>query len=326
MKLPALQKLSGVACATLLGATTASAIEINPTLDLTGYIVGSARYVNQDGSDTTLDLDATKVLANIKTTPVSGTVSFFAAGTDDVSILDAFFSWDLGGGTTLSAGKFLSWHGYEAFDIPNMLQITYSNENLEAIIPGYHQGIKFDFAQGASKMGIAFLDGVYDSDSEIDDSFGLEAYYVYSADELTAYFGAAYESGDDDVGGDSLLLDFWLQYVIGSSTLAGEVAFKSADGDDGEGGDADIDSFFASLLYQYAISETSWVVLRACFGEDCFGEDDYDDSFSEDFLKATLALRQKISDNFTIVEEVSFTSFDNADNKTFIGVQGRFTF
>lgn len=323
MKLPALQKLTGVAMATLLGSATTWGIEINPTLDLTGYLVGSARYTDQDGSNTTWDLDATKVLASIKTTPVSGTVSFFAAGTDSVSILDAYFTYDAGGGTTISAGKFLSWHGYEAFDIPNLLQITYSNENLVAIIPGYHKGIKVDYVQGASKMGIALLDSVYASDGELDDGFGLEAYYVYSADELTAYLGLAYDSSDSDGGeGDtgtdkSVLANVWVQYVAGSMTYAGEVAYRSTNPEFS----SDVDSYFVSGLAQFALNEKSWIVLRACWGTD-----DVDFGASEDFLKGTVAARQKISDNFTVVEEISYTTFDIAESKTFLGVQGRFTF
>lgn len=319
MKLPALQTITSVAAATLLGAASARAVEITPTFDLSGYIVGSGRYVDQGDTDTTIDLDASKLLAGIKTGPVSGTMSVFAAGTDDISLLDAYFTYEIAEGTSVTAGKFLSYHGYEAFDIPNMLQITYSNENSEAIIPGYHKGVRLDMVTGDSKFGFALVDSVYASDGEIEDGVGLEGYYVHSAGNKTAYLGVAYDSTDfgNSLNASSVLADFWLQVDFDSMMVAGEVAYKTTS-DDLNG---DVDSYFVSALAQFAVSESNHVVLRVCIGED-----DYDVGGSEGFTKFTLAARQKVSDNFTVVEEMSYTTFDTLENKTFLGVQGRFTF
>jgi hypothetical protein len=303
----------------MFAAAPAGAVEINPEFSLSGYIVGSARYVDQGGQDNTVDLDATKLLTGVNTGPVSGTASLFAAGTDDISLLDAYFTYQLAEGASVTAGKFLSYHGYEAFDIPNMLQITYSNENSEAIIPGYHKGIRFDMATGDSKFGFALLDSVYNSDGEIDDGIGFEGYYTLSTGNTTAYLGFAYDNVElgSSMDSTSLLADLWVQVTFDSMMLAGEVAYKTTD-DDLAG---DVDSFFISGLAQWTLSDANHVLVRLTWGED-----DYDLGGAEQFMKYTLAARQKVSDNFTVVEELSYSTFDTLDDKLFLGVQGRFTF
>jgi len=319
MKLPALQTITGVAAAMLLGAAPASAVEINPTLDLSGYVVASARYVDQGDTDTLVDLDASKLLAGLKTGPVSGTMSLYASGTEDVSLLDAYFTYEISDGASVTAGKFLSYHGYEAFDIPNMLQITYSNENSEAIIPGYHKGVRLDMSSGDSKFGFALLDSVYASDGEIEDGLGFEGYYSFSADNKTAFLGVAYDGLDygGSLKASSVLADFWLQLDFDAMMFAGEIAYKTTD-DDLLG---DVDSYFISGLVQYSVTEDSAVLFRFCWGED-----DYDLGGAEGFTKYTVAARQKVSDNFTVVEELSYSTFDTLESKTFLGAQGRFTF
>ena len=310
MKLPALQTIIGVAAATLLAAAPAGAVEINPEFSLSGYLVGSATFVDQGGSNTTVDLDATKLLTSVDTGPVSATVSLFSAGTDNVSLLDAYFTYSLGDDVSVSAGKFLSYHGYEAFDIPNMLQITYS---------GYHKGIKFDLGSGDSKFGVALLDSVYNSDGEIDDGMGLEAYYTYSAGNKTAFLGFAYDNVEfgNSSSATSILGDFWLQLDFDSVMFAGEVAYKTTDDDIG----GDVDSVFISGLVQWTLSDSNHALIRLCWGQD-----DYDLGGAEDFTKYTIAFRQMVSENFTVVEELSYSTFDSSPDKTFLGAQGRFTF
>ncbi len=328
MKLPALQTLSGVAAATLLAAAPAGALDINDSLGISGYIVGSARYIDQGGSDSTLDLDATKLMANVKTAPVSGTVSFYSSGTDTVSILDAYFTYDLGGGTTITAGKFLSYHGYEAFDIPNMLQITYAND-FAALIPGYHKGVRLDYAQGNSKMGVAVLDQVYGpdaitSDGDLSNGAGFEAFYSYTQDALTAYVGLAYDHDKDDPDNvKHTMVDFWTQYVAGSTTFAGEFCAGKADGDT-----MDVKSYFATLLVDFALDPKSNLELRGNISEDKVSEVGVLGSTKPRSLKGTVAYRYKVSDNFTLVTEASYSDMNSAagDNVTFLGAQGRFTF
>ena len=58
---------------------------------------------------------------------------------------------DVGGGTSVTAGKFLSYLGYEAFDIPNMTQVSYANGDFLGAIPGYHTGVRVDLCVHAGK-------------------------------------------------------------------------------------------------------------------------------------------------------------------------------
>ena len=59
---------------------------------------------------------------------------------------------DKGGGFTVTGGNFLSYMGYEAFDIPNMDQITYGSTIFA--ISGYHSGVKVDYSDANVGSGV----------------------------------------------------------------------------------------------------------------------------------------------------------------------------
>ena len=122
-------KLAGLAA---LAAIPAFAeVKLNENFSTSGYIAGSYRYTDFDPSDSAdkFDIDAAKLLFNASYKPVSATLSFYYApnAPEDVTVLDAFVTYDTGTGVTITGGKFLSYLGYEAFDIPAMSQISYAN-------------------------------------------------------------------------------------------------------------------------------------------------------------------------------------------------------
>jgi hypothetical protein len=173
MKLTALARVAGVAAVTTLGLSPARAeIKLNENFSVSGYVVGSATYADLNGNDdfevgdtssSTMDMDAMKLSGTAKFAPGSGTLSLWSGADDKAVFLDAYFTYDMGGGTTVTAGKFLSWLGYEAFDPVNMSTYTYGWQSLPGAlsirgIPAYHTGVKIENSTDSGAFGVAVLD------------------------------------------------------------------------------------------------------------------------------------------------------------------------
>ncbi len=326
MKLPTSLKLAGATAAALAVSSSLMAeLELTKEFGLSGYAVGSASYSKIEGSssDSNMDLDAYKLQGVAKLAPVTITGSLFAFGTGSGDgfgsspiVLDAYGTYDTGSGTTVTAGKFLSWLGYEAFDPINMLQITYANVGTTGFIPAYHTGVKVENSTETYTIGVAAVDSVYGptyykGDGDLDNGVGFEAYLTYKGiKDVTLFGGLAYDTGDDsDV--KAFAADFWAQYVTGKFTLAGEFCYGSKDTPMG-----DTDGYFVLGLLKYQADEKWAATFRLSAGEG---------TATDDFVRATFAPSYVVTKNVEIVAEYSYTDFDGADGH-YLGVQTRFKF
>lgn len=226
-----------------LAATSASFadIKLNDNISLGGYVVGSTNYIQykpttgKTWSTSKLDGDAYKFWSTVNFAPVSGTISYYAGADSSPVVLDAYATYDVGGGTKISFGKFLSWLGYEAFDPINMTQLTYGWATPQgfgvANIPAYHSGVKVETGNDAFSTGIAILDSVdgptyYKGDGDLKNGPGVEAYFTYKGvKNLTIFLGGYLENntGTDD---KKTSLDLWAQYVLGDTTFAAEASTR----------------------------------------------------------------------------------------------------
>ena len=340
----------GSAVVSLLAlASSASAdVKVNDNFSVSGYAAGSYRYFNEAKTDK-FDLDAAKINFLTNFSPVSGVASIYYTGAqpgDDLTLLDAYVSYDLGDGTTITGGKFLSWLGFEAFDIPNMYQITYANGDFLAAIPAYHSGVKFNFSDKTWSGGVAVLDSIYggfEGDGELRGNAGYEAYLSFTGVEgLTLWGGVAYQTegaispsfvpanptlaprfiGSQE---EAFVLDFWASYQINKDILvAAEYVTK--------------DSYYADgynwlAFLNYSFDEKTSMAFRVS-GEELDANAPLQDGPS--FIKYTIAPAIKVTDNLTVRLEVSHYRYDDdvtvtrtsnfTSKDTFIGVQGVFKF
>jgi hypothetical protein len=225
---PMLKHVIQLSGAFSLLALTASAQDTQPVeyvkvsdlrIKPSGYIVGSYQYtksdaefsstgspsISSDSSSDRFDLDAAKVLFAMDYKPVTGAFSVFYPGGSgsDIYVLDAYATYDFGNGSSITGGKFLSWLGYEAFDIPNMAQITYAYANFNPI-PGYHSGLKYNYTSPEVSFGVALLDSLYSptafkGDGSLKTDFAFEAFASYTGvPGLTLWGGLGYQSEDDE--------------------------------------------------------------------------------------------------------------------------------
>lgn len=324
----------------LLASLTAFAdIKINENLSISGYAAGSYEYISNDpGGDTdslfngakgTPSADALKTIFTMNYKPVTGVVSLFYIPNipapvmrNELTVLDAYVTFDAGGGFSITGGKFLSYLGYEAFDPVNMSQITYGAVTVGTLagIPAYHTGVKFDYADKVVGYGLAVVDSVYSpfgidkGDGELRNNAGFEGYVTSKGlGDLTLWAGFAYDTKGGFQAHNVLTLDVWAQYALSKQvTVAGEVLHKDG-GDTAKG--------YTWLAYlNYAFTDKVSTVFRIS------GEKLDDKTPGSDFTQYTVGPAFKVSDNLTVRTELSYYDYDNGAERTLFGVQGVFRF
>lgn len=318
--------------AALAASTAAFAeIKINDNLSTSGYVVGSYQYTdtNSGPSSDRFDLDSAKLLFSYNLKPVTGTVSFYHSpgAPENLALLDAYVTYDVGSGFSVTGGKFLSYLGYEAFDIPNMTQISYANGAL-GIIPGYHDGVRLDYSDAANSFGIALLDSVYSGsnylkgDGELKNNAGFEAYYSYKGvKDLTLWAGLAYEGKKGPVNSshDILSLDFWASYQINKETVvAAEYAHK-------DGGISDKGYNWLALLgYTFTDKISGIARISGEKVDTSYGQSSYT---LVEYVKYTVCPTYTVTSNLSVRAEYSYTDYAHSSLKGhFVGVQAIFKF
>lgn len=320
-------RLTGSAVALLaLAATTFADVKLNDNFSVGGYVVGSYQYTKTEGTPATdrADLDAVKTTFTAAFKPVTGVVSLYYPGVsgNDVTVLDAYATYDAGGGYSVTAGKFLSYLGYEAFDVVNMTQITYGAPTLGSMfsIPAYHTGVRLDYTSDAHSFGLAGLDSVYSpysvfkGDGELIHNAGFEGFYKYTGTkDLILWAGFAYDTKGGFQPHSVLTLDFWAQYAL---TKEVTVAAEYANTDKGLGQKGS--SWLVYLGYA-PTGPVSWTFRVS-------GDDPASTVGASDYLQYTVCPTYKLTDNLSVRAEYSYYDYKDDSSKTFWGVQALFKF
>ncbi len=313
---------SFIAAAAALGTvlTAFADIRLNEKFSVSGYISGSAAYTETDGfEDSFMDVDAVKVVGTAAFDKVTGVVSMHTFTSHDPVILDAFATYAASPTTSVTVGNFLSYFGFEAFDYPNMLQISYAN-TLGAFIPAYHSGVKVDVASGALSGGVAVLDSVYGptyykGDGDLDNGAGFEGYLKWGQGDSSLFAGIGFDGGVGGTTDDRMTFDLWAQTKAGPTTLAAEYCYSKLDT-----AGTEADGFFWLLLAMQPLNDKWTVTGRISGGED---ESLAIGSPTPSFYKGTFSPAVAITDNLGLLLEYSYTKFDDytAEKSHFVGAQ-----
>jgi hypothetical protein len=296
-----------------------------------------------------MDLDAIRLNANFKYEQTSAKISLYSPAGDNVVVPEAYVSYDFGNGFVGTAGRFLTWAGYESFDIPALNAITYADE-WTGIIPSHHDGVKVTYTFDNFTVGAAVLDSLYGpfnvqspadgfnsyrGDGEVNNgSFGGELYFGYDDQTFSAAATIGYQHEHSLNGADAYFVNVWGQYYIDSSktTIGVELNYQNSDKwVFSEFGNyvtdpvvTNTDIFTGQVSAKQAITEKWAITGRLSAGQVDFDEIDKKGTV----FKATVAPSLTLSDNLEVRAEVSYTTFDKLplDNKIFVGLQAIFKF
>ncbi len=347
-------KLAGGAAAILTLAATAFAdIKINDNITFSGYAVGGYMNYKAQGYDAVDSLfDAskpipggsnsndvlTKFTLNYK--PVTGVISlnyFPNLPTSELTVLDAYVTYDAGSGSSFTLGKFLSYLGYESFYPASMDQISYANGDFLAPIPGYHTGARYDYADKVQAFGVAVVDSVYSpyggtrGDGEWQHNGGLEVFYSYTGiTDVTLWAGLAYDTKGGFQPHSVTTLDFWASYNI---TKAARVAAEYVNKDGGNGNKGYNWITFLDYSFTDKVS-CAFRISGEKLSDYSVAEDDGEDGTvlvnvsGPSFTKYTISPAIALTPNLKLRAEYSYYSYSDyiTSKANFYGVQVVFTF
>jgi len=311
-------KLATVGALALAFAGQAMAeVKLNDAFSVSGYVAGSYQYSKTAAAIATdhLDVDSSQLLFKYNSAPVTGVASVYYVpkqAPDEATLLDAYATYDVGNGVSVTGGKFLSYLGYESFFVVNNPTISFANGAI-GVIPGYHSGVKVDYSDKEWGFGGALLDSVYGAtslkgDGSLKSGQGYEGYVTYKGvTDLTIFGGVAFDNQSAVTGKDIATYNIWASYKVDAkTTVAAE--FAQRDG----GGRTDKGSNWLFLANYQATDKVNCAFRIS-------GEKDMDAGTK--LVKYTVAPGIALTKDLTVRAEYSLTDARVGRNNNFFGVQ-----
>ena len=298
-------KILAAAVAAVFGASAANAdIALTDNLTLSGYVDGSYSHNDSDNNaddSENLGLDVVEVDFAFSYDKFSAQVHLDnGAANDTLRVEQAFGSYNLGNGLSLSAGRMNNTLGFEADEYPDMYQNSYAY-GLGTLNGQYSDGVRASYSSDAFALSLSGYEKLWAANktSVSDIDFAYEAQLVFTGVEnLTVAIG--YSEDDNSLATEiGEAFNVWAQYEKGQFKVAGEYSdLTSAAGDksdawlilgnyafsekgaitlrysevDGNGAIVDEDKFTVSP--GYAITDNLWGLLEYSTGS--IGGQDYD--------------------------------------------------
>tara|TARA_B110001469_G_scaffold1717_1_gene1886 strand:+ start:534 stop:1592 length:1059 start_codon:yes stop_codon:yes gene_type:complete len=219
---------------------------------------------------------------------------------DSVIVEQAFVNYALGNGDVITAGRYASMLGFEAFEPTGLYQYStaYDISGFDFDVnSNYVQGVKYTRTSDTTFFGISVQDQAFGTDGDRlggDDNgtYGVEvAGSMDLGNGFTVFAGATFESADEDTE----LYNAYVTYETGAWLFAAEI--NIAEGEQAVG--ADIELMSGLLMANYAYSDVASVTARISAIEVEIGNNDLD------ITKYTVAHNYALSDNLLLVTEIS---------------------
>lgn len=238
----------------------------------------------------------------------------------------AFMTYELWDGGTLTAGRYASMLGYEDLERTSLHQYSFAHDLHDinpgqnaldstniGITPGYSQGLKYTYDSNGNMFAVSLQDSVFGDDDRFggDDTgnYGLEvASSIKLAEGLRWFTGVAYEDSDDLNSEEAMVANTYLAYESGPLTLGAELSHGIFDS--GTAG-VQVDVWQALLVANYAYSECASITGRISYTE--AGVDVAGTIVSNvfDATKFTIAHNYAFTDNLALVNEVSIVDSED---------------
>jgi hypothetical protein len=336
-------------------------IVVNDFLSFEGFVDMSYTHIDADlegasESDNSFAIDQVEISWLFDFDPVTAQVDIEYEGSstsvesdnfpgetgtgDGVIVEQAFATYHFDNGGAITAGRYASMIGFEAFEPTGLYQYSFgydvqlpefnlpfgSGIDLSAgdvtIIPGYAQGVKYTYETDTTFFGISLQDEVFDYDGDRlggDDasSYGVEAAFSITMENGLSWFvGGAYEDSDE-AEGDSYMLNTYVTFETGAWLFAAEVNYGESESDAfalgatgldlddqlGGGyyaGGAEEEALQALLMANFAYSDVASVTGRITYVDHELLD------VSLEAIKFTIAHGYAFTDNLFLVNELSY--------------------
>lgn len=308
-----------------LAATSFSMGEIvvNDFLSFEGFVDSSYTHTDLDGLAPGSNIDKSSNAFGVDQVEISWLFNFdtvtaqidlqyegdslIPTGADGELVEQAFVNYALANGDVVTAGRYASMLGFEAFEPTGLYQ--YSTAYDASGLPGYAQGVKYTRESDTSFFGISIQDEAFDLVGGVNNlsssSYAIEVAYAQDlGNGIAAFIGAAYE---DAKVGDTYIVNSYVTYETGAWLFAAEVNFGNSENNafdvtvDGNAvGGADVDVLSGLLMANYAYSDDSSVTARLSYEEVDNG------TLDTDSTKYTLAHNKALADNLALIVELSY--------------------
>ena len=235
----------------------------------------------------------------------------------DDEVEQAFVNYALGNGDVITAGRYASMLGFEAFEPTGLYQYStaytindvseVSGNLLDATgfqaVSEYAQGVKFTRTSDTTFFGISLQDQSFGNNGDRlggdrnnnDSSYAVEvAYSIDLGNGFNLFAGAAFEDADS---GDNELFNFYATYETGAWLFAAELNIGENESETGAEDDTDLTS--GLVMANYAYSDVASVTARISMVEI------EQDTLDYDFIKYTVAHNYALADNLLLVTEIS---------------------
>ena len=317
-----------------LAATSFSMGEIvvNEFLSFEGFVDSSYSHTNSDEdaggqeSDNSFQVDQVEISWMFNFDVVTAQIDLEYEGGDhpggdiyDDEVEQAFVNYALGNGDVITAGRYASMLGFEAFEPTGLYQYstayTINDVSGNSTVPQgfqaiseYVQGVKFTRTSDTTFFGISLQDQSFGNNGDRlggdrnnnDSSYAVEvAYSIDLGNGFNLFAGVALEDADS---GDNELFNFYATYETGAWLFAAELNVGE---NEQLGALDDVDYSSGLLMANYAYSDVASVTGRISMVEIETGADDYD------FKKYTVAHNYALADNLLLIAEISMGELED---------------
>ena len=301
--------------ATIGLVSSASAVEINENLSISGFIDGS--YQKGDGgADDSLGIDEVEVDLSLNVGSVAGEIHIDQTGAEAVNIEQAFFTYSLENGVSVTLGSYGSALGLEGADPTSLYTFsrayndTYNFADVDSL--GAVQGVTVAYAGGDYSIAASFeSDGTFGNNSE---DLDVEFAFSYTGlDNVVLGLGYFMDNSDNDAvtaGEQSRnVVAVNATYSMGTTLLGAE--YIAADDDDPLGGES---AFM--LLLDHDFNDKLGAALRYS---------EYEQDSAAETQKFTIAPNYAITDSLGAIIEYS-NEDDGANDTDTVAVELLYTF